>query len=114
MVSTIHHGIIAREIDPVLVTSAERLIGIDTLLEFIVDYGPNPLERAFPPVSAGEAIPISADGPLVAYVFKTISDPFVGRIYLFRYSQSRPGPGVGSWWQGSPPQSLQAAGQRAS
>ncbi len=84
VVSTIHHGIIAGEIDPVLVTSAERLIGIDTLLEFIVDYGPNPLERAFPPVSAGEAIPISAEGPLVAYVFKTISDPFVGRISLFR------------------------------
>jgi len=84
VVSTIHHGIIAREIDPVLVTSAERLIGIDTLLEFIVDYGPNPLERAFPPVSTGEAIPISAEGPLVAYVFKTFSDPFVGRISLFR------------------------------
>ena len=84
VVSTIHQGIITGEIDPVLVTSAERLIGIDMLLEFVVDYGPNPLERAFPPLSAGEAIPISADGPLVAYVFKTISDPFVGRISLFR------------------------------
>ena len=84
VVSTIHQGIIAGEIDPVLVTSAERLIGIDMLFEFVVDYGPNPLERAFPPLSAGEAIPISADGPLVAYVFKTISDPFVGRISLFR------------------------------
>lgn len=84
VVSTIHRGIINGEIDPVLVTSAERLIGIDTLLEFVVDYGPNPLERVFPPLSAGEPIPISADGPLVAYVFKTISDPFVGRISLFR------------------------------
>ena len=84
VVSIIHQGIIAGEIDPVLVTSAERLIGIDMLFEFVVDYGPNPLERAFPPLSAGEAIPISADGPLVAYVFKTISDPFVGRISLFR------------------------------
>jgi elongation factor G len=84
IVSTIHHGIIAGEIDPVVVTSAERLIGIDTLLEFIADYGPNPLERNFPPLSEGEPIPISADGPLLAYVFKTISDPFVGRISLFR------------------------------
>ncbi|MEE8407600.1 MAG: elongation factor G [Acidimicrobiia bacterium] len=84
IVSTIHQGIIAGEIDPVVVTSAERLIGIDTLLEFIADYGPNPLERTFPPLSEGEAIPISADGPLLAYVFKTISDPFVGRISLFR------------------------------
>jgi elongation factor G len=84
IVSNIHHGIIAGEIDPVVVTSAERLIGIDTLLEFIADYGPNPLERNFPPLSEGEPIPISADGPLLAYVFKTISDPFVGRISLFR------------------------------
>ena len=84
VVSTIHHGIIAGEIDPVLVTSAERMVGIDTLLEFIVDYGPNPLERNLPPLSSGEDVPISVDGPLLAYVFKTISDPFVGRISLFR------------------------------
>jgi elongation factor G len=84
IVSTIHGGIISGDINPVLITSAERLVGIDTLLEFIVDYGPNPLERAFPPLSAGEPLTPSADGPLVAYVFKTFSDPFVGRVSLFR------------------------------
>jgi elongation factor G len=84
VVSTIHSGIIAGEIDPVLVSSAEKLVGIDTILEFIIDYGPNPLERALPPLSAGESVPISVDGPLLAYVFKTIIDPFVGRISLFR------------------------------
>jgi len=84
VVLTIHSGIIAGEIDPVLVSSAEKLVGIDTILEFIVDYGPNPLERALPPLSAGESVPISVDGPLLAYVFKTIIDPFVGRISLFR------------------------------
>ena len=84
IVDTIHHGIISGEISPVLVTSAAKLIGIDTLFEFITDYGPNPLERGIPPLREGSTFEASADGPVLAYVFKTFSDPFVGRISLFR------------------------------
>ena len=84
IVSTIHHGIMEGEIHPVLVSSAGKLIGIDILLEFILDYGPNPLERRTPPLSSGGRIEPSVDGPVLAYVFKTMSDPFVGRISLFR------------------------------
>jgi len=84
IVSTVHSGIVAGDIHPVLVTSAEKLIGIDTLFEFIVDYGPNPLERVMPSLESGDVGASSADGPLLAYVFKTITDPFVGRISLFR------------------------------
>ena len=84
IVSTVHSGIVAGDIHPVLVTSAEKLIGIDTLFEFIVDYGPNPLERVMPSLESGDVGATSADGPLLAYVFKTITDPFVGRISLFR------------------------------
>jgi elongation factor G len=84
IVETIHHGILAGEIHPVLVSSATQLMGIDTLVEFIVDYGPNPLERALPPLTEGATVETSADGPILAYVFKTFSDAFVGRISLFR------------------------------
>ncbi len=84
IVATVHKGIVAGQIHPVLVTSAARLIGIDTLFEFIVDYGPNPLERKLPPLSAGEPITPAEDGPFVAYVIKTMSDPFVGKVSLFR------------------------------
>jgi elongation factor G len=84
VVATIHKGIISGEIDPVLVTSAERLIGIDLLAEFLVDYGPNPMERSLPPLRSGEPFPPATDGPVLAYVFKSISDPFVGKISLFR------------------------------
>lgn len=84
MVETVHGGILAGDIHPVLVTSADRLIGVDTLLEFIADYGPNPLEREIPPLADGATIEPSADGPVVAYVFKTFSDAFVGRVSLFR------------------------------
>ena len=84
IVATIHKGILSGDIHPVLVTSAEKLIGIDLLAEFIVDYGPNPLERALPVLSAGDAFTPDTGGPVLAYVFKSVSDPFVGRISLFR------------------------------
>lgn len=84
IVETVHGGILAGDIHPVLVTSAEKLIGIDTLFEFIADYGANPLERAMPPLAEGATVEPSADGPVVAYVFKTFSDAFVGRVSLFR------------------------------
>jgi elongation factor G len=84
IVETVHNGIMSGELSPVLVASAEELIGIDLLLDFFIDYGPNPLERALPPLEEGGPIEPSTDGPVLAYVFKTVSDPFVGRISLFR------------------------------
>ena len=88
MVEVIHQGLLDREIFPVMVGSAGALIGIDTLAEFIIDFGPNPLEGQMPATREGE---LSADpnGPTVAYVFKTTGDQYVGRINLFRvYSGS--------------------------
>jgi elongation factor G len=84
IVRTVHQGMLKGEIFPVLVASAARRIGVDTLCEFLFDFAPNPLERSLPPLAKGEPIPLSADGPVLGYVFKTISDPFVGRISLFR------------------------------
>ncbi len=84
IVATVHKGIVSGDIHPVLVASAEKLIGIDLLAEFLVDYGPNPLERSLPALTEGDVIEPSTDGPVIAYVFKTFSDPFVGRISLFR------------------------------
>ncbi len=84
IVSTVHKGIVDGTMDPVLVTSAEKLIGIDLLLEFITDYGPNPMERRLPELTSPGDFEPSPDGPTLAYVFKTISDPFVGRISMFR------------------------------
>lgn len=83
MVEVIHRGMLAGDIYPVLVGSATTLTGIDMLAEFVIDFGPNPLEAAIPPTVAGE---LAADpsGPPVAYAFKTTGDQYVGRINLFR------------------------------
>ena len=73
---------------PVFVGSASKAIGIDRLLDFIVEEFPSPSERAPLAVIAkgGEEQKRSCDanGPLTAFVFKTVSDPFVGHITMFR------------------------------
>jgi elongation factor G len=77
---------------PVLCGSALRDRGIQLLLDAIVDYLPSPLD--VPPISAtdpksGEKIIrlASDDDPFSALAFKTVFDPFMGRlVYLRVYS----------------------------
>ena len=73
---------------PVFVGSASKAIGIDRLLDFIVEEFPSPQERKPLKVIAkgGEERERTSDpsGPLTAFVFKTVSDPFVGHITMFR------------------------------
>lgn len=81
LIAGMHAGMVAGTTFPVLCGSATELIGIDRLAQFIVNYGPRPSERPSPPLTEGEELP---DLGVVAYVFKTMSDPYVGRISLFR------------------------------
>ena len=73
---------------PLLCTSSSLNIGVQPLLDAIVDYVPSPAERAVHAVDpkSGEAIerPFSENGTTAAFVWKTIADPFAGRITLFR------------------------------
>ena len=91
MVEVIHGGMIAGDIFPVLVGSAAALIGIDTLVDFVVDFGPSPLERNMPPAEGGDLKP-DPGGPATAYVFKTSGDQYVGRINTFRVFSGSFGP----------------------
>ncbi len=70
---------------PVFVTSALRLVGVDLLLDAMVRIFPSPLAR---PLPEGYPQP-DPEGPLAAFVFKTVSDPYVGRINLFRVFSGR-------------------------
>ena len=83
IVSVIREAMLTGEIFPVLAGSSSRLIGIDVLADFLKNFAPTPLERPVPPLAEG-ALKISDDGPAVAYVFKTIGDPYVGRISIVR------------------------------
>ena len=77
----------------VMVGSATKNMGIRQLLDAVVDLLPNPagVERKALSEATKEEQVLSPDpaGPLVAQVFKTLADPFVGRLTYFRvYSGS--------------------------
>ncbi|MGI8616707.1 MAG: elongation factor G [Actinomycetota bacterium] len=78
---------------PVFVGSASKAIGIDRLLDFIVEEFPSPLDRAPMKVVAKDGAEkertCDSDGPLTGFVFKTLSDPFVGHITMFRVFSGR-------------------------
>ena len=84
IVKAIHDGIDDATMFPALVGSATHLIGVDRLMDVIVSAGPSPLDR--PPVEGegGEAREPKPDAPLSALVFKTMTDPYVGRVSFFR------------------------------
>jgi elongation factor G len=74
---------------PVLPAVPLTLLGTDELLEVLTQAMPSPLEHPCPVVTRPDgspAAPLSCDpdGPLVAEVIKTTSDPYVGRLSLLR------------------------------
>ena len=90
--ATIRRLTVSNCIVPVLCGSALRDRGTQQLLDAIVDYLPSPLD--IPPVSATDPRSeekvlrmASDDDPFSALAFKTVSDPFMGRlVYLRVYS----------------------------
>lgn len=93
----LHRGLLAGTVFPVLVGSAIKLIGIDRLADTIVEMGPAPIERGpakgTKPGSDQEIERVqSVDEPLSAFVFKTISDPYVGRLSVFKVMSGRLAP----------------------
>jgi len=76
-----------RRLFPILCASALRNIGTDRILDFLVDFMPSPLERGAVKGQAGEQQVerrLSDDEPASAFVFKTIADPFAGRVSYFK------------------------------
>ena len=80
----------ARSYVPVFVTASTAEIGIEQLLDTVIDLMPSPADM--PPVVAkgkdgDEELTASDSGPLGVYAWKTTADPFVGKItYLRVYS----------------------------
>jgi elongation factor G len=88
LVSGLKRAVAAARIFPVLCTSSTANIGIQQLLDGITAYVQSPAERPFPAkdVSGERDLTITASdsGPVAAFVWKTVADPFAGRITLFR------------------------------
>ena len=72
---------------PLLVGSAEKGIGIDILLNTCINYMPAPNDPEAHSgfrYEDGEVRPIDENGKFAAAVFKSITDPFVGKISVFK------------------------------
>jgi elongation factor G len=77
----------ASKLFPLVCTSGLRAIGAQPLLDALVTLVPSPAERGFATLdAAGNTVTLKADdaGPAAAFVWKTIADPFAGRITMLR------------------------------
>ena len=89
LVPGLKQAVAEKRIYPVVVSAGVLNIGSENLLNFLVDYFPSPLER-------GEVEGLDQEGgqpvkrkiadaqPVSAYVFKTVADPFAGRVSYFK------------------------------
>jgi elongation factor G len=87
--AALRKGTIERTFVPVICGSATQQVGIDLLMDAIVNYLPSPVDRG--PVkginpSDGSEIERAPDpnGPFSAFVFKTVADPYAGRLTIFK------------------------------
>ncbi len=91
LVPALHNAIREDKIFPVIFSSGLGNIGADRVMDFIVDYTPAPSEHEWvqgEPVASGNGdAPKRHESdaePVSLYIFKTVSDPFAGRISFFK------------------------------
>lgn len=78
-------GIADGSIIPVFALSGLAETACDMLLDFIADVCPDPKEE-YAADAAGEPVELAVDpnGPLAAVCFKTVADPFIGKLSFFK------------------------------
>lgn len=89
-------GVLNGDIVPVLVGSAEKGVGIHTLLNMMYEYLPTPYDMhkdgyhgVHPDTGVEEIREVSPEAPFSAFVFKTMVDSFIGKISLFKVYSGR-------------------------
>jgi elongation factor G len=86
LVSGLRTAVLGRKIFPLFCTSSILNIGIHPLLDALIAYVPAPGERVAKGTKGGQDVEVKAvdGGPYAAFVWKTVADPFAGRISMFR------------------------------
>jgi len=79
---------------PVFVGSAAMLQGIEDLMDEIVTFFPEPTAHGPMHTIDGAEVPFSVAGEVSAHVFKTMSDPYIGRINLVKIVSGTLTPGT--------------------
>ena len=89
LMAALKKGTLSGEFVPVLCGSATKNIGIDLLMNFITNCMPSPIDRGLKigvDPKKGNEIERNPDpdAPFSAFVFKTVADPYAGRLSIFR------------------------------
>jgi elongation factor G len=87
LVGGLRAATMAGKLFPLLCTSAGHAVAMQPLLDAIVNYAPSPAEREFHTLGkdgAETTTKASDTAPYAAFVWKTIADPFAGRITMLR------------------------------
>jgi elongation factor G len=88
LLSGLKRGIGAGRVFPVVCASAISNVGVQPLLDALVAYVSSPAEHALNAKKARSEeevrVEAKADGPTAAFIWKTVADPFAGRITMFR------------------------------
>jgi elongation factor G len=91
LIAGLRKSILKRELYPVFVSSALMNIGTQPILDGILNYFPSPLEREEIPCEEG-SVEAKAEEPFSGLVYKTISDPYTGRISMIRIFSGKVSP----------------------
>ncbi len=82
--NAVHEGVIHGEIVPVLCGAATKLWGVWSLLDVIDESFPRHTAKKVELLEGGDEKEIEAEGETALFVFKTVSDPFVGKMSFFK------------------------------
>lgn len=83
-VNAVHEGIIHGEIVPVFCGAATKLWGVWTMLDKITESFPRHTAKKQETLEDGEKTDIVPEGEPAIFVFKTVADPFVGKMSFFK------------------------------
>ena len=82
--NAVHEGVIHGDIVPVLCGAATKLWGVWTLLDVIDESFPRHTAKKVELLESGDEKTIEPEGETALFVFKTVSDPFVGKMSFFK------------------------------
>lgn len=82
--TAIHEGIIHGEIVPCFCGCATKLWGVWTLLNCIAESFPRHSAKGSEQSADGDEVAIQPDGAPAIFIFKTVADPFVGKMSFFK------------------------------
>ena len=83
-INAVHEGIIHGEIVPVFCGAATKLWGVWTLLDRITESFPRHTAKKTETLADGSKLDIVPEGEPALFVFKTVADPFVGKMSFFK------------------------------